>query len=195
MTVKTLKTAGWLAMASAFLSLPAFYLSWRLEGRIDTRASMIQGALQVAGTLLFVVLTLLLKRLLQGRFAFHATDRQIDWLIKTNVLAGMLGVSSLVFPDLKELLGSAALLLVIVQGGVQALFGFRLLALPDDLKGLRRPFCFANMATGICIASVVLILVGIGLSAITDLMLGTIFFQLAAGEERGNTPVAGEGER
>jgi hypothetical protein len=35
------------------------------------------------------------------------------------------------------------------------------------------------MATGILIASVVLILVGVLVSAISDLMLGTIFFTIA----------------
>lgn len=35
------------------------------------------------------------------------------------------------------------------------------------------------MVTGICIASVVLILVGVVTSAVSDLMLGTIFFNVA----------------
>ena len=35
------------------------------------------------------------------------------------------------------------------------------------------------MATGVCVASLVLILVGVVLSAISDLMLATIFFNIA----------------
>ena len=40
-------------------------------------------------------------------------------------------------------------------------------------------FCYLNMATGVCVASLVLILVGVVLSAISDLMLATIFFNIA----------------
>jgi hypothetical protein len=46
----------------------------------------------------------------------------------------------------------------------------KLLKLPDDLGGMLKPFCYANMATGIFLASIVLIPLGILTSAISDLM-------------------------
>jgi hypothetical protein len=48
-----------------------------------------------------------------------------------------------------------------------------------NLGGLLKPFCYLNMATGVCVASLMLILVGVVLSAISDLMLATIFFNIA----------------
>lgn len=166
-------------MFSAFASLPAAYLSWRLEGRADLTAAFCQTGIQVAGVFIFLAITLSLKKLLNSKFNFHDSDRFIAWMIKANLLAGILTVLGLFSSQFKDTFGLAALLIVIVQGVVQVLFGYRLLRLNNNLGGMLKPFCFANILTGICIASVVLILVGIFISALADLMLGTIFLNLA----------------
>jgi hypothetical protein len=62
---------------------------------------------------------------------------------------------------------------------MQIMFGVKLLQLPDDLKGLHKPYCYLNIITGFCLATVVLLPAGIVASAVTDIMLGTIFFQSA----------------
>lgn len=174
-------------MASSIASLPVAYLSWKLEGRVDTTATLIETSIQVAGILIFLVITLSLKKLLNSHFKYNATDKYIDWMIKANVVAGIFTIIALNSTHLKDTLGLAALLIIIAQGVVQALFGYRLLKLPNDLGGMLTPFCYANIITGMCIASIVLILVGIFVSALSDLMLGTIFFNIArmkAEEER-----------
>jgi hypothetical protein len=68
---------------------------------------------------------------------------------------------------------------MVFAGIVQIQLGFKLLKLENNLGGLLKPFCYMNMATGICVASIVLILVGAVVSAISDLMLATIFFNVA----------------
>jgi hypothetical protein len=70
------------------------------------------------------------------------------------------------------------LAIIVAQGVVQAHFGYKLLKLPNDLGGMLKPFCYVNMATGILMATIILIPVGIVVSAISDLMLGTIFFNM-----------------
>ena len=67
---------------------------------------------------------------------------------------------------------------------MQIMFGVKLLQLSNDLKGLHKPYCYLNIITGICLATVVLLPVGILASAITDVMLGTIFFQAAKQPEK-----------
>jgi hypothetical protein len=166
-------------MTSAFASLPAVYLSWKLEGRVDATATMIQTVILLIGMLLFVSITLYLKKLLHARFGFNATDRNIDVMIKLNVVAGILATGSLYFTTARETIGIAVVILMVAQGFVQAGFGYKLLKLPDDLGGMLKPFCYANIATGIMVASIVLLLVGVVISAIADLLLGTIFFHLA----------------
>jgi hypothetical protein len=171
-------------MFSAFVAIPAAYFTFRLEGSTDSATMMLRALLQVSGTLLFVVIARYMKKLLNVRFAFHDTDRNIDLMIMANVAAGVLVLAGFVYPPLKETLGIAALVIIVFLGIVQIRFGYRLLKLPDDLAGMLKPFCYSNIATGICIASVFLLLVGVVVSAISDLMLGTIFFSLArqAGE-------------
>ncbi len=166
-------------MISAFASIPVAYISLKLEGRIDSTATFIQTAIQIIAILIFLAITLNLKKLLNVNFKFHDADKSIDWMIKANVVAGILTVIALQSSQLKDTLSMAALLIMVAQGIVQIRFGYKLFKLENNLGGMLMPFCYANMATGICVASVILILVGILISAISDLMLGTIFFNIA----------------
>ncbi|NVN91103.1 MAG: hypothetical protein HXX11_10935 [Desulfuromonadales bacterium] len=179
MTHRALIIAGWLAMISAFVTIPLTYFSFRLDGNVDPNASAIQIFIQLDGALLFVAITLYLKRLLNTRFRFHDADKNIVLMIVANLVASVLAIVALSFAQVKETLDVAALVVVVFQGIVQIQFGFKLLKLQDDLDGMLKPFCYLNIATGICIASIVLILAGVVVSAIADLMLGTIFFHVA----------------
>ena len=176
MTPKTLTIAGWLAMLSAFASIPMAYLAFKLEGQTDSTGILILTTMQVAGTLLFIAITLLLKRFLKRIFNFHDTDKSIDLMIMANIVAGIFVIGGMYISQIKGTVGTAALVMIVFQGIVQLQFGYRLLKLHDSLGGFLKPFCYLNIATGVCIASVVLILVGVVFSAISDLMLGTIFF-------------------
>jgi peptidoglycan biosynthesis protein MviN/MurJ (putative lipid II flippase) len=80
---------------------------------------------------------------------------------------------------LKEPLGYALIVVLVLLGIVQVQFGNRLLKLSNNLDGMLKPFCYANMATGILLATVVLIPLSIPVSALSDLMLGTIFFNMS----------------
>lgn len=179
-------------MISAFIALPQAYLVLKLGASEDSTAIIVQISIQLFGIILFSVITLCLKKLLNTRFSFHATDRQIELMIMANVTAGILVLIGTTLVQYRETLGIAAMVILVFQGIVQLQFGFRLLKLSDDLAGMLRPFCYANMATGICIASLVLMLVGVVVSAISDLMLATIFFNMAKLARDAGTSVAEE---
>lgn len=179
MTARAMKTAGWLAMISAFVTIPLVYLLFRLGDRTDTVAIFIQTILQITGTLLYVAITLYLKKLLNRRFNFYDTNKSIDLLIKVSVIAGLITVLSLQFTTLKESIGMVAIVLLVVQGVALLQFGYKLLKLQNNLGGMLKPYCYTNMVSGIMMASVLFILAGVVVSAIADLMLGTIFFHLA----------------
>ena len=166
-------------MASAFFTLPLVYLSFKLEGRIDFNATVILTIIQTFGTVLFVVIILYLRKLLNSLFSFHDTDRNIDLMIVTGAVTGIISTVALYVPPLKASAEQAVIIILIVQGIVQLQFGYKLLKLPGDLGGMLKPFCYANIATGIFLASIVLIPLGILASAISDLMLGTIFFSVS----------------
>jgi hypothetical protein len=177
---RNLKIAGWLAMASAFLTIPLEFLFSALEARTDVGATVLETIIQIFGTLLFLAITLYIKRLLNCIFNFHHADRNIDLMIITGIVAGVLSVAGIYVTPLKESIGYAGIGILMVQGIVQAQFGYKLFKLPYDLGGMLKPFCFANIATGILLATIVLIPFGIVVSALSDLMLGTIFFKISA---------------
>lgn len=166
-------------MASAFLTLPLAYLTFWLEGRIDAYANGIQTFLQVFGTLLFVTIVLYLKKFLNDVCKFHDTDKNIAFMVMASMAAGAVVIGMFTFPALKESLEAVVIAILVVQGIVQAQFGYKLLKLPNDLGGMLKPFCYANLATGIFLATVILIPLAILASAVSDLMLGTIFLNMA----------------
>lgn len=180
MISRNLKIAGWIAMASAFLTIPLEYLSSRLEVRTDSEATILQTIIQIFGTILFLAIMMYVKQFLNNLFNFRNTDKNIDLMIITGIVAGVLSVAVLYVTPLKESIGYAGIGIVMVQGVVQAQFGYKLLKLPYDLGGMLKPFCYANIATGILLATIVLIPFGIVVSALSDLMLGTIFFKISA---------------
>lgn len=166
-------------MASAFLTLPLAYLSYRLEGRTDSSANGIQTFIQACGTLIFVIIILYLKKLLNSLFKFNDTDKSIDLMVMANMVAGAVVIGIFSFPTLKVSLEPVVIVILVLLGIVQIRFGYRLLKLPNDLGGMLKPFCYANIATGILLATVVLIPLSIPVSALSDLMLGTIFFNMS----------------
>ena len=178
-TAKNLKIAGSLAMSSAFLTLPLAYLSYRLEGSGQLYANEMQTFIQVSGTFLFVAIALYLKRFLNSLFTFHATDKNIGLMVMGSIVTGILAISLYSFPAFKESLGYALIVVLVLLGIVQIEFGYKLLRLPNDLGGMLKPFCYANLATGILLATVVLVPLSIPVSALSDLMLGTIFFNMS----------------
>jgi hypothetical protein len=166
-------------MMSAFIAVPLTFFAFRIDGTPGSPDFISQAVLQVFETALFVVLTIYTKKLLNEQFGFHDADRSLALMIMANIGSGVLMLTGLAVTPLKETLGIAALVIMVFQGLVQTQFGYNLRNLQNDLNGLQKPFCYANMLTGICIASVVLIIVGVVVSAISDLMLGTIFLNIA----------------
>jgi hypothetical protein len=138
-----------------------------------------QGGMQVVGTVLFVAITLMLKRFLNRLFAFNIADQSIDLMVITSIVAGLVILGGICYPKIKEAAEMVALIMMVIQGVLQSQLGYKLLQLPNNLGGMLKPFCYLNMATGVCLASLVLMLVGVVLSALSDLMLATIYFTIA----------------
>lgn len=180
MISRNLKIAGWLAMASAFLTMPLEYLSSSLEAGTDSETMILQTIIQISGTILFLAIMMYVKRFLNCIFKFSATDRAIDLMIVTGIVAGVLSVAGIYLTPLREAIGYAGIVILMVQGVVQAQFGYKLRRFPYDLGGMLKPFCYANIATGVLLASIVLMPFAIVASALSDLMLGTIFFKISA---------------
>ena len=179
MTHRRLTFSGWLAMASAVLTIPWFIVTLVFAGEGGVWPRLAQGVLLAAGTVLLVYLLVAFKRLLHENHAYHAADALISLLVKINLVSAALSLLGLVVPPLESALGVIGIILAVAGGIVQIFFGVKLLHLRDNPGGLHRPYGYLNIVTGFCLATVVLFPVGMVTSAIADVMLGTIFFQAA----------------
>lgn len=176
---KSLAAAGTVAMISAVLTLPLFLLSLSLADRHDEIAKAAQFALQWTGTIIFLVLIALFRRFLIFNCLFKKANPLIAVLVILNLLYAVLNSFADYLPDDEELIAQISIGLIILLGICQAGLGLRLLHLENDLGGMKRPYCWLNILTGVFLASILLVYLGIFASGITDVMLGTIFFHEA----------------
>jgi hypothetical protein len=165
-------------MLSAFLTLPLVYVSYKFENKADLITIIIQTVITLSGAVLFTFIVLYLMKFINAFFKFHSVDRNLMLLIVANIVVAVLTLVAIYFTQLKESIEYAVLTIVVAQGIVQIQLGYKLLKLPNDLGGMLKPFCYANIATGVLMASIFLIPLGIVASAVSDLMLGTIFLNM-----------------
>ncbi len=171
------RIAGCLAMLNAFLTIPWVIMTFLLSAREGLFFKIAEVSMQTASTLMFIYTALTLRRLLNQRYAFHEIDRFIGWMIKANVVLTAVSIIGVASPDIASSAGTLALILIIPLGVIQLMLGLRLLRLSDEPKSLFRAYGYLNLVTGFCLATIIMIPVGILTGAIADIMLGTIFFQ------------------
>jgi hypothetical protein len=180
LTARRLRGAGLLAMANAIMTIPWFIMTFMLGEKSGLWPKVANGAMQVTSTAIFVFVVLTLRILLNRRHSFQGINVIIDWMVKANIVITVVSLAGIASREIAEATGVLALILIVPLGVLQLVMGLRLQQLPNDLNGLLRPFCYLNMITGISLASIILIPVGVIIGAVCDIMLGTIFFQAAA---------------
>lgn len=175
----TLKAAGILAIASAMLTLPMFLISFMLEGRYDMTARFIHLALQSVGTVIFVLLITSLLFFLNRNCRFYRVNPHILGLIAINLVYAAASYVSIFSQQGEEQMRPYMMVMVSLLGIIQAGLGWRLFDLENDLFGMKQPYCWLNVVTGVFFASVLMIPIAIITSAVADVMLGTILIMEA----------------
>jgi hypothetical protein len=178
MTRARLQTAGWLGITSAVLTLPLVAMEL---GEPSREMRLLRDLLGLAATGISVYLYLTLRELLRVRFDFREADTAIGFLVAMSII--LFGLSLLghlaTVPPSETLLGLVFLTAAAAAGGGLIIFALRLLRLPDRLDGYLRPYAFANIALGVCLASVVLVPLGVIASVVADTLMALIFFGAA----------------
>jgi hypothetical protein len=183
MTNRCLRLAGFMAMTSAILSIPFLVLSYRMMESNDRSFILCESIMQLAGLFLFIFLIAMFRRLLNIRHKLHAADNYIDFMIITNLIFTVAAISGPFLPDWENALLQFSRILIIAFGIAQILFGIKLFQVTDGMKGMLRPFSLITIATGAMVATLVLLPIGVITGAISDVMLGTIFFQAVSSPE------------
>jgi hypothetical protein len=178
MTTGRLETAGWLAVVSAVLTIPLVLVELSAQAH-DLR--LLRDLLGLVATGLSIYLYLTLGELLQVRFGFHEADTAIRFLV--GVVVVLFGLSLLGHVATRHpfdsVLGYVSTAAAAALGVGLIVFSFRLRRLQDRLYGYLRPYAYANLALGVCLASVVLLPVGIVASVVADALMALIFFAAA----------------
>jgi len=177
LTGNDFRRAGYLAMTSAILSIPFLVLSYQLSQREDIISNAIQACMQLTGLFLFIYLAAALKKYLNHCHSFHEVDNYIDFLITTNLIISLATVAGLFLPAYEIAIDRFCFILIVVFGVTQVLFGFKLLRAQDTPRGMLKPYSIFLIATGTLIATMVLLPAAVITGAISDVVLGTIFFQ------------------
>ena len=193
LTREQLSRAGWVSSANAIFTIPAIVMSYFLESMEGTGPRLAQAILIVVGLGLFVYILLFLKQLLNSRFLFHDVDIYISYLLWGNLSLSLFHLLSLVSPEFEWAVAILSILAYVFFGILSILFSTRLLKLPYRFYGLLKPYCYITIASGACFMMVILLPVGIVVGAVTDIILGIVFFRAAeehpSAIEIGETPV------
>jgi hypothetical protein len=178
------KTAGWLSIANAVLTVPTIALGFLLE--YVARSSPVVNILQILLSILFcalgVYILYVFKDLLNTRYQFHIADNLILTLIWINIIFTITGLPKYLIPDVgvvKLTLDIIGVVLFYLMGIITVIFGIRLLKIKDDLFGLLKPFAYMNIVSGVFIMSILLLPFGL-LAAVTAYIIQGIIFLRAA---------------
>jgi hypothetical protein len=174
-----LTLAGWLSITNAIFAIPSIAMAWFLDTIGGAGAKLSQTILTLVSLGLFLYVIISLRKLLNYRFQFHEVDIYISLLIWGNVALAILSLLSLGSGKIDFAMNILSIISFIVFGILAIMFATRLLRLPGNLYGLLKPFCYLTIVSGICFITVFLSPVGIIAGAVTDVILGIIFFRAA----------------
>ena len=179
MTKERLQLAGWVCIVNALFTIPATAMSFYLESMEGTETRIAQAILIIASLGLFVYILSSLKALLNMMFHFHEGDVYISYLLWGNLSLSLFLLFALANKEFESAVAILSVMAYIFFGILSILFARRLLRLPHNLYGLLKPYCYITLVSGACFVSVILLPVGILAGAITDGVLGVIFFRAA----------------
>ena len=178
-TKEKLHLAGWVSITNALFTVPAVALSFYLESMEGTEARFAQAVLIVASLGLFVFILSSLRQLLNLRFRFHDVDIYISYLLWGNLSLSLFLFLALANKEFESAVSILSVMAYIFFGILSILFGKRLLRLPYSLYGLLKPYSYITVLSGACFVTIILIPLGILTGAITDFILGVVFFRAA----------------
>jgi hypothetical protein len=178
-TKEKLNLAGWLSITNALFAIPSIAMSWFLDSMDGISPAISQAILTIVSLGLFLYIISYLRKLLNIRFQFHGVDIYISLLIWGNVALAALSLLSLGNKGLEWMMNFLTIVAFIFFGTLSIIFATRLLRLPGNFYGLLKPYCYITIGSGICFITVFLAPLGIIAGAVTDVILGVIFFRAA----------------
>jgi len=184
MESKQYTCAGWLAIANAVILIPtiglAIFLNY-IAGSVSL-VNLFQMLLSILFCVLGVYILIRFRKLLNVHYQFYEADNMILTLIWINIIFTVSGFLKYIFPEaaiaklITDILGMA---LFYLMGIINIIFGVRILKLKDNLFGLRNPFAYMTIGSGVGIVSLVLMPFGLLAAVAAYIIQGIIFLRAA----------------
>lgn len=159
------QTAGWLVFVKMgvnvlMLGLMIFILA---AGKRAVGLVAFRGFILILSGVLSAYILLTLRRLLWDRYDFHQLDIMLPVLACADVVLEILNQASEIFQamhpgDLAPVLLFRILAVVIPWGILVIIFAAGLLKLPFSERSLLKPYAYLNLAAGIVLVSMILVL-------------------------------------
>lgn len=183
-----MKTAAWICFLSAAITLPLVVIDIALAliGQNKPVFQVILTFLSLLTLALFVFIYYWFMKMLNDKYGFDKVNGLISFFILLQVLTTVVNSVSTLFPKDNIIIGAFVITVLIVTGILLILLGVKLLKLEYSFDGLLKPFCYINIATGICLLSVLLIPLALLGSIASDIFLGMIFLHQARKESSGS---------
>lgn len=178
MTRNALRFAGCLAMANAVITLPVFFTLMSLDTGIRTISASIQVTL-LSGvcSAIAVFLMLSLRKYVHSTTGSDSLKKPILVLVYGYLLSFFFtSINTFFILDMRAA-SSLAIASVLILGLLQTYLGLFVYRLGHNLGGFRKFYSILLILTGISSASVALYPLSLFFSAISDVLLSTIFFQ------------------
>lgn len=189
-----LNFAGWLSIFYAFLSVPILAISLMSAETESESLNLMSQALTIIASAIWVYLLIILRKFLQARFAISGLGTYITLVIFFTAVMLVLSFFLDKTENTNELTLETIAYFVsfIPYGIVTVLFGRKLLSIKVPYPSLKA-FSWLTIATGICMATVVLFMLAIPLGIAADILLALLFFngkkELASGVNLSNITV------
>lgn len=183
-TLSSYRIAGWMAMVNAFLTIPWIIMTFFIAEKAGLWPRLADAAMQLASAAIFIYTIITLRTLLHRSYSFHDTDRLIEWMIKANLVVTTVSLIGNISTSVASAAGTVAVILIVPLGVLQLFFGLKLQQLQTESSLLFRPYSYLNIATGFCLATIIMIPLAIVVGAIADIMLATILLQAGSSSPR-----------
>jgi len=181
LTPKKLKRAGWLALFYMLFLIPVLWVALLNGAEPNNKMYAVANNLfLVIDTVVWIYLLIVLKTFLNLRFELYTTDKYIKIMILLSILTALVEpfASDTIAIDNFGVADIISFGVLIPTGIVTVLFGKTLLSVTTDFKHLRL-FAWLNMIYGVCLASLILILLAIPFILALSLVMVLIFFAAA----------------
>lgn len=174
------RTAAWLSIINAVLSLPAFFLGVISYFANHPGIKAIYAILMVIALILLIAVFLAFQKALNVLYNFHDVDAYISAFLVLNVIATVMDIISVAkSPRLHITVSVLFAIASIICGVVLLIFAIKMLSFKENIVGLLRPFVYALLAQAICMVTVVLIPLALFASVAADVILALLFFRLS----------------